>query len=300
MVNSTAYKTAPGSASGWLNGLLGVVIFSGSLPATRVAVVDIDPFFLTFLRATIAGALAMILILATGKNARVRTNFTAACGIARRGRRFSFTDRNGAAARDVGAFHRLLGLLPLATAIFGVIRGGERPTSIFWLFSGMGSLLVMGFALSQNAAVSLTGDLLMLAAVMVCGLGYAEGAKLTRVLGGWQVISWALIISLPFMLTASILTLPASFSQISASARLALGYVSLFSMLIGFIFWYKGLAAGGIAAVGQLQLLQPFLGLTLSATLLHEVVSPLMILITTGVILCVIGSRKFAGNLRPG
>lgn len=158
----------------------------------------------------------------------------------------------------------------------------------------LGSLLVMGFALSQGAALSLTGDLLMLAAVIVCGLGYAEGAALTRESGGWQVISWALILALPFMVLASLLTMPASFSGIGFPAWSALGYVSLFSMLIGFIFWYKGLARGGIAAVGQLQLLQPFLGLALSATLLHERVSPLMMVITLGVILCVVGSRKYA------
>lgn len=99
---------------------------------------------------------------------------------------------------------------------------------------------MVGFALTQQAAASLSGDLLMLAAVVACGLGYAEGAKLTRELGGWQVISWALIMALPFMLIASLLTRPASWSAISVSAWIALGYVSLFSMLIGFIFWYKG------------------------------------------------------------
>ncbi|EPO7839633.1 EamA family transporter, partial [Proteus mirabilis] len=136
--------------------------------------------------------------------------------------------------------------------------------------------------------------LLMLAAVVVCGLGYAEGAKLTRILGGWQVISWSLVLSLPFMLIASFITMPASFTSIGSSVWIALGYVSLFSMLIGFIFWYKGLATGGIAAVGQLQLLQPFFGLGLSAILLHETISPLMVFITLGVVLCVMGSRKFS------
>jgi drug/metabolite transporter (DMT)-like permease len=187
-----------------------------------------------------------------------------------------------------------LGLLPLTTAIFGVLRGGERPKTAFWIFSVIGSLRVVGFALAQSASASLTGDLLMLAAVVVCGLGYAEGAKLTRAIGGWQTIGWALIISLPFMLIATVITLPATFSGISAPAWAALGYVSLFSMLIGFIFWYKGLAIGGIAAVGQLQLLQPFFGLTLSAVLLHETVSSVMVFVTLGVILCVSGSRKFA------
>ena len=102
------------------------------------------------------------------------------------------------------------------------------------------------------------------------------------------------MIALPLMLPASLLVQPASWHAISASSWAALGYVSLFSMLIGFIFWYKGLAAGGIAAVGQLQLLQPFFGLGLSAALLHETVSPLMLAVTLGVVLCVVGSRKFA------
>ena len=199
------------------------------------------------------------------------------------------------ALRHVTSAHSIvfIGLLPLMTAIFGILRGGERPRRAFWIFSVIGSLLVVGFALTQNAAASLSGDLLMLAAVIVCGLGYAEGAKLTRELGGWQVISWALIMALPFMLVASWMTRPASWGALTVSTWAALGYVSVFSMLIGFIFWYKGLAAGGIAAVGQLQLLQPFFGLGLAAALLHETVSPVMLAVTLGVILCVVGSRKF-------
>jgi len=65
-------------------------------------------------------------------------------------------------------------------------------------------------------------------------------------------------------------------------------------MLIGFIFWYRGLAQGGIAAVGQLQLLQPFFGLALAAGLLHERVDIAMLAVTAGVVLCVAGARKFA------
>lgn len=295
MVNSVVHKTDPSSVSGWVNGLLGVVIFSGSLPATRVAVLDMDPFFLTFLRASIAGILAVMLIFGF-REKRPHASHLIPLVIVALGVVIGFPLLTAMALQHVTSAHSIvfLGLLPLTTAIFGVLRSGERPKLAFWIFSVIGSLLVMGFALSQGASVSLTGDLLMLSAVIACGLGYAEGAKLTRVLGGWQVISWALIISLPFMLIASLLTMPSTFTGIGMSAWISLGYVSLFSMLIGFIFWYKGLAIGGIAAVGQLQLLQPFFGLGLSATLLHETVSPLMVLITLGVILCVIGSRKFA------
>ncbi len=187
-----------------------------------------------------------------------------------------------------------VGLLPLATAIFGVLRGGERPRPVFWIFSVLGSSLVVGFAVSQGLTASPTGDLLMLAAILACGLGYAEGAKLSRSLGGWQVICWALVLSLPVMAVFSVWRAPASFSGISLSAWVCLAYVSLFSMLIGFVFWYRGLAQGGIAAVGQLQLLQPFFGLALAATLLREHVSVGMLVVTLGVILCVAGAKKFA------
>lgn len=281
--------------SGWLNGLLGVIIFSGSLPATRIAVLEMDPFFLTFLRASIAGLIAVALLKGFGQPRPHRGQILPLL-IVSLGVIIGFPLLTALALRYVTAAHSIvfIGLLPLATAIFGVLRGGERPRIAFWMFSLLGSLLVAGFALFQSATLSLTGDALMLAAVLACGLGYAEGAKLTRELGGWQTIGWALLISLPVMLLAAFITRPPLFGAFSPSVWLAVGYVSLFSMLIGFIFWYKGLAAGGIAAVGQLQLLQPFLGLALSALLLHEAVNPQMIIVSFGVILCVLGSRRFA------
>jgi drug/metabolite transporter (DMT)-like permease len=200
------------------------------------------------------------------------------------------------ALKHVTSAHSIIfvGLLPLATAIFGVLRGGDRPRPAFWLFSCLGSALVAGFALAQGVTASPVGDGLMLGAIIVCGLGYAEGAKLSRKLGGWQVICWALALSLPVMLALSVATLPPSFAAIGSSAWIGLGYVSLFSMLIGFVFWYRGLAQGGIAAVGQLQLLQPFFGLGLAASLLHEKVSPMMLIVTLGVVACVFGAKKFA------
>jgi drug/metabolite transporter (DMT)-like permease len=187
-----------------------------------------------------------------------------------------------------------IGLLPLCTAAFAVVRGGERPQPAFWLFAVCGSGLVAGYAATGTIAASLQGDLLMLAAVLVCGLGYAEGARLSRTLGGWQVISWALVLALPVMLPMSLMTMPASFDGISGAAWLGFAYVSLFSMLIGFVFWYRGLAQGGIAAVGQLQLLQPFMGFGLAALLLHEKVSAMMLLVTLGAVMCVAGAKKFA------
>ncbi len=158
----------------------------------------------------------------------------------------------------------------------------------------IGSLLVIGYAFSQGISASPVGDILMLLAIILCGMGYAEGAKLSKTLGGWQVISWALVISLPVMLPLFFIYFPTNVESISFRGWFGLGYISLFSMFIGFIFWYKGLALGGITTVGQLQLLQPFFGLALAAYLLHEQVSIGMLGITVGVILCVIGTKKFA------
>lgn len=284
-----------GSLSGWINGFVGVLIFSGSLPATRLAVQGMSPFFLTFMRASVAGVLAIALLLLFRQKPPQRNQVFSLIIVAA-GVVIGFPLLTAIALQHITSSHSVvfLGLLPLATAVFGVIRAGERPRLPFWIFSALGSLLVGGYALSQNASVSLFGDLLMLASVLVCGLGYAEGARLSRELGGWQVICWALIISLPLMLMAACVTMPENINAITIKSWLALGYVSLFSMLIGFIFWYKGLATGGITAVSQLQLLQPFFGLGLSALLLSETVSPLMLLVTLGIILSVIGSRRFA------
>ncbi|MFC5069792.1 DMT family transporter [Flaviflagellibacter deserti] len=281
--------------SGWINGFLGVVIFSGSLPATRVAVMDFDPIFLTMARAAIAGLLGALLILAFRERRPGRGDLVSLLIVAL-GVVVGFPLLTALALRHITSAHSIvfIGLLPLSTAIFAVLRGGERPRPVFWLFSGLGSLAVVGFALVQNGTASLTGDLMMLGAIVVCGLGYAEGAKLTRTLGGWQVISWALILSLPFTAALAIATMPASFAGVGQPAWLGLGYVSTFSMLIGFVFWYRGLAQGGIAAVGQLQLLQPFIGLTLAGWLLHEPVSALMLAVTIFVVLCVAGARRYA------
>ncbi|WP_020180385.1 DMT family transporter [Methylopila sp. M107] len=283
------------SMNGWASGFLGILIFSGSLPATRIAVMDFDPVFLTAARASIAGALGLALLLLFREKRPVRGDL-ASLTVVSLGVVIGFPLLTAIALRHVTSAHSIvfLGLLPLATAIFGVLRGGERPRPVFWLFSCLGSALVAGFALFQGVSASLTGDLLMLAAIIACGLGYAEGATLSRRLGGWQVISWALALSLPVMIALTLWTMPASFASVGAAAWGGLAYVSLFSMLIGFVFWYKGLALGGIAAVGQLQLLQPFFGLLIAAALLHEAVSPAMIVVTLAVVTCVAGAKSFA------
>lgn len=283
------------SSNGWLNGLLGVIIFSGSLPATRIAVLDLDPFFVTVARASIAGLLALIVLLISKEKLPQKTQFLS-LGIVALGVVIGFPLLSALALRYVTSAHSIVfvGILPVSTAVFGIIRGGERPRPVFWIFSIFGSLLVVGYALKQGIASSPISDILMLLSVILCGLGYAEGGKLSKTLGGWQVISWALVFSLPVALPLTYIFLPTTVAHVSIGAWISLAYVSLFSMFIGFIFWYKGLAQGGIASIGQLQLLQPFFGLILAASLLHEEVNIGMLFVTIGVILCVGGAKKFA------
>lgn len=283
------------ATGGWWSGLIGVMIFSGSLPATRLAVAGFDPTFLTVARASIAGLMAGALLMVF-RQARPARRDLLPLAVVSLGVVVGFPLLTALALKHITSAHSIvfIGLLPLATALFAVLCGGERPRPVFWLFSCLGSLLVAGFALMQDGVASLTGDLLMLAAIAACGLGYAEGAALSRRLGGWQVISWALVLSLPVMLPLAVFTMPTSLANITGTAWGGLFYVSLFSMLIGFIFWYRGLALGGIAAVGQLQLLQPFFGLTLAATLLGEPVSAAMMVVTLGVVACVAGAKRFS------
>ncbi|ENR23503.1 DMT family transporter [Brucella suis] len=281
--------------AGWINGFLGVLIFSGSLPATRLAVIDIDPTFLTMARASIAGLLGMVFLLLF-REPFPRKSDAVSLVVVALGVVVGFPLLTGLALQHMTSAHAIVftGLLPLSTAIFAVLRGGERPRPLFWLFSVVGSLVVASYAYGQGSQSTLMGDGLMLAAIIVCGLGYAEGARLSRRLGGWQVICWALVFALPVMLPLSVFTRPETWNGIGAMAWGGLAYVSLFSMLIGFVFWYRGLAQGGTATVGQLQLLQPFFGLMLAAGVAGEPVSMGMVATAAVVVVCVAGAKKFA------
>jgi len=283
------------TTTGWINGFVGMLIFSGSLPATRVAVAEFDPLFLTSGRAVIAAALGGLMLLVLRQRRPERADLMS-LSITSFGVVLGFPLLTALALQHITSAHSLvfIGLLPLATATFGVLRGGERPAPLFWLFSLIGAALVAGFAQSQSGGGSLTGDLLMVGAIIVCGLGYAEGAALSRKLGGWQVISWALLLGAPFMAVPGLMTWPTVWSGISANAWAGFAYVSTFSMLIGFVFWYRGLAIGGIAGVGQLQLIQPFFGLLLAGLLLGETIKLSMVGVTVLVVICVAGARRHA------
>ncbi|CAG68725.1 putative permease (drug/metabolite transporter) [Acinetobacter baylyi ADP1] len=282
----------------WISGFIGVVIFSGSLPATRIAVMDLDPWFLTGARAVIAGIIAIILLKLFNIQIPKREDRLSLVYVSI-GVVIGFPLFTALALQYMNAASSIvfIGLLPLSTAIFAVICGGEHPQKNFWIFVLIGAGLVILYIFLEASPNTnhILGIFYMLISVLVCGLGYAEGGKLARKMGGWQVICWALVLSLPIMLGIMVWNYSNDvITKLSLSGLIALVYVSLFSMLIGFFFWYYGLSKGGIATVGQLQLLQPLFGLSLAAILLHEPISSTMLMITVGVMICVAYAKKFA------
>lgn len=274
-------------------GMLGIIGFSITLPATRIAVQELDATFVGLGRALIAAALASIALglarapLPVGKQ-WLRLGSTA-IGIV-----IGFPLLSTWAMTTVPATHGavVVGLVPLATALFAAWLADERPRLLFWLSTFIGSLTIAIVSLASSGGAFQTGDFLLVAAVIAAGLGYAEGARLSRELGAWQTISWALMLSAPFLILPVVNTMPANFSAISWHSLLGFAYVGVVSMFLAFIVWYKGLALGGIARIGQLQLLQPFLTMLVAAILLHEQATWLEISAAVVVIACVLIGRK--------
>ena len=272
----------------WGFGFLGVLIFSLTLPATRMAVFDFDPTFVGLGRAVIAGGLSLILLIATGQTLAIKQVWLRLT-IVIFGVVIGFPLLTAIAMRNASASHGavITGLLPMSTAICGVWRGGERPSLSFWIFAALGSGLVIIFALLSGAGRISLADLALLGAVFAGGLGYAEGAILARTIGAWQTICWSLVFSLPILLPIVVQHRPTSFTAVSTTAWFGLFYVSIFSMFLGFFAWYRGLSLGGIARIGQIQLLQPFMTILASAVLLGESLTIKTLGFAVGVIICV-------------
>jgi drug/metabolite transporter (DMT)-like permease len=254
-------------------GFVGVAAFSLTLPATRAAVADLHPAFVALARCLVAAVAAGALLAIARVPWPARRHWTS-LAIVVAGVIVGFPLFSAIAMRDAPASHGaiVLGILPLATALAGALRGGERPSRGFWLAGLAGSALVVAFALAQGGGRFGPADLALVLAVAAGALGYAEGGRLARDLGAWQTISWALVLSAPLLILPLAWVVAEHGAQASPRGWLGFAYVALLSQFLGFFPWYKGLALGGVARVGQLQLLQPFMTLFASALLLHEAI----------------------------
>jgi drug/metabolite transporter (DMT)-like permease len=274
-------------------GLIGVVIFSLTLPMTRIVVQEINPLLNGLGRALVAAIPAAALLLWRREQwptwAQVKALMVVALGVI-----IGFPVLSAWAMKTLPASHGALvnGLQPLLVAIYAAWLSHERPSKAFWGCAALGSALVLSYALISGAGQIQAGDLLMLAAVAIGGLGYAEGGRLAKQMGGWQVICWALVLSSPILLGPVVYLAAQHEGPISTGTWWAFGYVSIFSQFIGFFAWYAGLAMGGIARVSQIQLVQIFFTMGFSALFFGEHIDPITWIFAAGVIVTVILGRK--------
>ena len=274
-------------------GALGILGFSFSLPATRLAVADLDPWLVAFGRASVAGVLAAA-YLALARAPRPTPAQWRSVAIVAGGVVVGFPLAISLALEAQTAAHGavVVAILPAATAVAAVARAGERPSARFWFASGAGLAAVLAFVVAQGLAGPQAGDLLLLAAVGACAVGYAEGGALARSLGGAVTICWALVLALPLSVAVAAAAALATGLDAGATSWLGLAYVSLVSMFLGFFAWYAGLARGGVARIGQIQLAQPVLTLVWSALLLGEHVGPWTAITALAVLACVAATQR--------
>ncbi|BCJ73442.1 membrane protein [Catellatospora sp. IY07-71] len=296
--NATAPDPVTASADpvgGLVLGALGVLAFSMSLPATRVAVQQLDPWFIAFGRAVGAALLAWAYLRWTGAPRPTRAQWRRLAVVAA-GVVIGFPLFSSLALTTQTAAHGavVVALLPAMTAVFAVLRAGERPSPLFWAAAAAGLLAVLAFLVAGGAVrgALTVADLYLVAAVVLCGLGYAEGGALARELGGARTICWALLLSLPVTVPVTLLSAAAHPPHAGAAAWASFGYLTAVSMFLGFFAWYAGLARGGIARVGQIQLAQPVLTMAWSALLLGEAVTPASIGAALVVLACVAAIQR--------
>jgi drug/metabolite transporter (DMT)-like permease len=297
---SPSLSSASDAPSGWEGygaALVGILVFSLTLPMSRIAVTELNPLLVGLGRALAAAAPAGLLLWLTRSRLPRREErngiVLAALGVI-----VGWPLTSTMAMQSVPAAHGAVvnGLLPLSTALFAALGSGERPSRQFWIWALAGAGLVAAFALREGGGALQAGDLWLFVSVTLGGMGYAEGARVSRTLGGWRTICWALVFSAPFI--AGPVAWMAAHTQVAPSPAtwMALAYLSFGSMFLGFFAWYHGLARGGIARVGQVQLLQPFITVVAAGALFGEQISPATLAFALAVIGVIAGGRAAAAR----
>lgn len=283
----------------WL-GLLGVAIFSVTLPMTRLAVgtpeaPQLSGMFVALARAVVAAALSALYLAWVRPALPARQDWVPLAVVAL-GVVLGFPVFTSVAMRQVEAVHAsvMLGVLPLATAAVGALLHRQRPSLAFWLCACAGSTLVVAYALLRSGAgLDLhPADGLLLVGMLCAAVGYAWGARLAGRMPAEQVICWALLLALPLTLPGAWMSRP--LQPVAGAAWAALAYVAVFSMWLGFFAWYRGLALGGTVRVSQTQLLQPFLSMLVAVPLLGERLDLQTVVFGVAVVATVLLGRRLA------
>lgn len=288
---------------GLLLGVLGVIVFAGSLPASRIAVTEVSPYFLTAMRAMLAGLGGAVMILVTRRRPPPRQAWWPLLAVAV-AIVLGFPLLSAVAMVSVPSAQGgvILGIMPLMTTAAAAVIEGERPSLGFWVAAIIGSALVMGFALYRSGGYTLApGDILLLLAVICGGVGYTYSGRLTGLMPGWEVISWAVVLSLPVSTLAVLFTWPADAAAISPRIWASILYAGLMAQFVGFFLWNAAMGRAGISRVGQIGLLQPFFVVLIAALVAREPIDPLTVAFAVAVVVTVaIGTRMRVGRAAAG
>lgn len=281
-------------------GIIAVVVFACTVPVTRLAVQSLDPFFVTALRALFGGvgALAALLVMRAPQptsDAWAPLAIIAFCVV------LGYPICAAIALTSVPASHSgvVLGIMPIATAVAAAVIAGERPSFGFWMIGLLGAALVVAFALRHGGAGAFAAGDVLLGAAVVCGaVGYTLSGRLARTMPGWLIISWCLVIVLPIAILATGLLWPRDAAVVPARAWIEVAFLGLFPQFIGFFFWNKSLAIGGIARVSQIQLIQTFVILGLAAVLNGESIDAETLVFATAVVAVVVAGQRMRVRVR--
>jgi drug/metabolite transporter (DMT)-like permease len=292
--NNATVRTGIALPAGFGLAALGVLAFSFTFPATAFALRGFGPYLIGVGRAAVAAVLAAGTLRAV-RAPRPRRDQWVPLGVVALGVIFGFPVLSTLALdRGSTPSHAavVIGLLPVATAMFAVVRAGERPSALFWAVSLAGAACVAAFTLRGGVGRFSVADTLLFGALLTGGLGYAEGGRLAREMPGSQVVSWALVLAAPITVPVTVALLAAERPRWSGQAVAGMAYVTGVSMFLGFFAWYAGMARAGVARAGQVQLAQPLLTLVWSRLFLGEHAGMSTVAAAVGVVLCVLAAQR--------
>lgn len=275
---------------------LGVLAFSFTFPATVLALRGFDAYVVGAGRSVLGALAAGTCLLLARVPLPPRASWPGLLAVAG-GCGIGFGLLSALALRHTTSTHAAVvtGLLPLATAAVAALRAGGRPPWPFWAASAVGTTAVVAYVLSRGAGRLGAPDVLLLVALVVAAVGYAEGGRLARTMPGWQVIAWGLLLALPVSLPVTVVALAHATPQPTATSLAGFAYVGLVSVFVGFFAWYRGLAEAGVARASQLQLAQPLLTIAWSVPLLGERVGWGALLTALVVVACVFVTQWVRG-----
>ncbi|MET8473896.1 DMT family transporter [Streptomyces sp. NPDC006422] len=286
----------PVKVAGTLLAALGVTAFSLTFPATVWGLEGFGPYSLISVRCVLAGLVAGACLLALRVRVPERRHW-AGLAVVAAGVVLGFPLLTTLALETATTAHSavVVGLLPLATAVFSSIRTGSRPSRTFWIAACVGAAAVIAFTVQQSGGALTRADLFLFAALLICAAGYTEGGRLASVMPGWQVIAWALVLCLPLAVAGAAVALPYEPVHLTGHAVAGLVWVAVGSQFLGLVVWYKGMGMIGIPKASQLQLAQPLLTLLWSVVLLGEALPVAAPLTAVAVLLCIAATQRARG-----